>query len=374
MNAVAPLQFRQEKFNPKQSNPVPSLGSFPPPAKPEGFHPAIRPPMRMGAPPKPESTPAGPSRNSNYAPPDPSDFGKQRFPSELTTLELASLEEDLQEASNNYDRLVDEINRRFADDEDTRNKKLKSAKDGFQTKKSQIRKRRGVTLRMRKSDQAERRRTQEGSMVVPVPPVPAMSFSPVNKPASGSKSSPAVAAPPPPDFRSSVPSYLAHVEPYGQRQPAHVSPYSQEVAPPRSLPSMRVPTVASSSQPPSNKKRRSEEEEHSSPRPNGPTQTPRSPWLTNPQTRTVSAPGLQMMEMRSEDAATKYKTKKQVGGAAPGSSGKGTKDVIVLTDSDSETDNEPTRPAPIPRSAPEVLAPSIEKDDDKMEDVTEEGA
>lgn len=362
---------------PNKTLPSPAL------PRPEAFHPTIRPPMKIPAPSSdqmdltPASFVAPPPHLST--PPIPSSSGLRRFPSELSPREKAALDAELQQATNKYNRDIAAARQHYSDDADGLARKMTTIENGFASKKSQIRKKHGVTMRMRKSEQADRARAANESMVATPPHIsPAASFSPINAPGSGSKTHSAAILPPP-NFRSSGSSSRAYVASHvlpPQRQ--HASPYSQEAGQYRGTDNAILPPIAR----PINK-RRSSDEEHHSPRPSGPTQTEyhsRSPWFN----RTVSAPGPQMMEVRTEDAASTY-TKGQAGNSRrpsmPGphppsssSGGKGTREsVIVLTDSDTETDPEVVKPAPVPHSAPEeVLAPSIEKDDDDDEDM--EGA
>lgn len=378
---------------------------FPPQARSEGprpLHPAERPPMRINranepAPP-PLITVNNPIRMGDL-PPRPinrSDSSSKRtsigtnirrYETDLSPAELNALNAELDEAQRKYEADIADANGTYGNDEAALEKRLTSLKNAVNTKKSVIRKKHGVTLRMRQSEKDLRAgalkliERQNGTPQAGSP----ISFSPINGPAVNSSGGSGKRKPGRPPKNPAT--FVAERYEGSPSQRVHSSPYVSNHGLPAPT-TRQPPPIGSFAHPSSSQtnKRRNDEHDHASPRPNGPNQgLTRSPWLTNPlnngQHRNSSAPGLAMMEMRAEDAASKYKSRQHSNAAAaaatdsqqkraslPDSKGKA-KVVIELEDSDSGDD------ADIPRFAPakvqeEVLA-SVENDED-MEDAGEE--
>ncbi|KAF8847809.1 hypothetical protein BDZ45DRAFT_811296 [Acephala macrosclerotiorum] len=390
---IRPPMYQQ----PINSAPAPSQQGLP--------VPLTRPPIHKPAP--APNTPVSSTKKEKI----------RRHPSELTPQEREAMDADLNAEIQKHQKNVADINAKY--DGAEREARLTSANNGHNTKMSNLRKKHGVTLRMRQSDKDARTaagftpqsnshvgQIKAASMTTPSqpsPPVP--SFSPVN--GSGSKSSPsaysAPRAPPMSYLPKNAPSPAGYTAPpmsaalrvQNGYTPPHPDTLAHATAGIHNPSPYGVMKLVDIRDPNPNKRRRSSED-GSSPRPNGPAPAPRAqPWFAGTQNRTASqpqpsssAPGLSMVETRSEDAASKlagyYRTLNHPatnGGPSngptpatqPNSSGRGAaKDsVIVLTDTESEPES-----VPAVTSVPEItepafaLAPSIEKDDD-MDDVVD---
>ncbi|CZR61765.1 uncharacterized protein PAC_11662 [Phialocephala subalpina] len=317
--------------------------------------PPTRPPMYQ----QPNNSVPTPSQQGPQAPltrppihkpapaPNTPASGKKKFRrlvSELTPQESEALHSDLNREIQRYNQSVIDLKAKYSGT-DLENR-LTTAHNGHGTKMSNIRNSHGVTLRMRQKEKDERiaagytppSNSQVGQIKAisgnsprnSSPLVP--SFSPVN--GSGSKSGSSAPRAPPmsqPARMPYLPSHLPNPAGYtappmggalrapNQYSPPHPDPLIHTRAGidnPSPYGVMKLTDVRS----PNPNKRRRSSEDGSSPRPNGPASAPRpQPWFANTQNRTVSqpqpspsAPGLSMMEMRSEDAASKlagyYKT------------------------------------------------------------------
>jgi hypothetical protein len=149
-----------------------------------------RPPLHTPAPASTHSvsTP-GPRKQA-----PPSDV--RQSPSELSAERLAALNRELQEADDRYQQQIDEIPLTYTEQE--RTARLVSLKNGNASRKSQIRKAHGVSLRLREKDKLARMAggvsqaakaasehrpmTSITSQATPTSTPPVSSFSPINTP------------------------------------------------------------------------------------------------------------------------------------------------------------------------------------------------
>ncbi|KAE8445823.1 hypothetical protein EG329_012746 [Mollisiaceae sp. DMI_Dod_QoI] len=407
-NEIAPATPPSTQSQPIRPPPAISMPARP--QAPHTYHPAVRPPMHnqqpqsnISIPMSSQYSPAPLSRPpiSTHAPPPSTPIptppyvpnNVRRHPSELSPKEREALDTQLKQAQDEYEKQVADLQAKHTGDE--LQKKLVSAKNGINTKLSNIRSKHGVTLRMRQADKdmrklagitppsrnrAEQHKVAQTNTPAHISP-PAPSFSPVNG-GSGSRNGSVSAG------------YSARGSPPAS-QPFRPRPYMPTSNPSGERPSgfgvMKMVNAPNYVTPYTSNKRRHSDDEDSSPRPNAPGPGPSrpQPWVTFAANRTVSqpqpssGPGLAMMEMRSEDAASKlanwYKPDRPSTGGGPvhpltstgarlGSSGAGTREsAIVLEDTESESGAETIPAADIPQLAgqPEViLAPSIEKDEE----------
>ena len=228
------------------------------------LHTPTSTPVSKPSPPVSTSSP-GPRKQA-----PPSDV--RQSPSELSPERLAALNRELQDADDRYQRLIREIPADAT--EEHRAARLVSLKNGIASKKSQIRRAHGVSLRLREKDKQARKaieKTPSGkaapeqrlsmtsmTSMTSTPPAaaPVSSFSPINTPPPtaptpdyGLNSNP----PPPsqapryngPSQNPPHPSQVSRYNPPSLLPPQrpHVSPYG----PPPTIPSNAVQTAASSS-------------------------------------------------------------------------------------------------------------------------------
>jgi hypothetical protein len=197
-----------------------------------------RPPLHTPAPPaKPAPTPS----MSTPVPENlsiPTDF--RHSPSELSPEKLAALESELQEAEDRYQQQIAEIPTSYTEAE--RAHRLTSLKNANASRKSQIRKAHGVSLRLREKDKVARKAAgitppgrphlesgspQPATTARPTSTPPTSSFSPVNVPPSRHSPSEYGRSGGPPH-----PSAVSHYNgPYGN--PPHPSTGSQYKQPPQ---------------------------------------------------------------------------------------------------------------------------------------------
>jgi hypothetical protein len=143
-----PPQFPQPPFSQPPPNPQyqrqPNPSSQIPPSQPS----AAQPPPSIPRPPfiPPASTPRGPSKL-------PDDV--RQSPSELPPEKRAAMDKEIQDADDKYEQQIAAIPKDYT--EEQRQARMISLKNGVASKKSQIRKSYGVTLRMRERDKQARK-------------------------------------------------------------------------------------------------------------------------------------------------------------------------------------------------------------------------
>ncbi|PMD63469.1 uncharacterized protein K444DRAFT_321058 [Hyaloscypha bicolor E] len=148
-----------------------------------------RPPLRTPSAPTPPVSTPGPRKQA-----PPSDV--RQSPSELPAERLAALNRELQDADDRYQQQIDEIPATYTEAE--RTTRLVSLKNGNASRKSQIRKAYGVSLRLREKDKLARKAarvtppgtaasehrsiTSTTSQATPTSTPPISSFAPINTP------------------------------------------------------------------------------------------------------------------------------------------------------------------------------------------------
>jgi len=148
--------------------------------------PVSTPYMSRHSMPTPSMSTPGPRKQA-----PPSDI--RQSPSELSAERLAALNRELQEADDRYEQQIEEIPKTYTEAE--RTARLVSLKNANASRKSQIRKAHGVSLRLREKDKLARKvagvsptgsragSEQRGSITSTPPSIaPTSSFSPINTP------------------------------------------------------------------------------------------------------------------------------------------------------------------------------------------------
>jgi hypothetical protein len=252
--APTPSQSRPQVHVPSISRPP--FTSHPPPSQSvpsqQKSSPQVtiqRPPLRTPSAPTPPVSTPGPRKQAPAS-------DVRQSPSELSAERLAALNWELQDADDRYQQQVNEIPATYTEAE--RTARLVSLKNGNASRKSQIRKAHGVSLRLREKDKLARKAagvtppgkaaSEHTSQATPTSTPPISSFAPINAPRIGiSPSSDGRPGNPPYPFKASrynpspVPSNIQPPRPSysAAASAAHIAA-SSSYRPPPSNASVRV--------------------------------------------------------------------------------------------------------------------------------------